>query len=117
MSEEKTNTFQQTVVTGHTLHDFIFAIDALRQEGWDFVDDSPPTTYGWMFECQMTRNPTQAQLDKDIAQAGKMSYAERLAKARAAKAAKAAGQETQESEEQILTQENVLHSDTQATGT
>lgn len=116
MLEEKTNTFQQTVVTAHTLHDFIFMIVDLLGEGWEFVDDSPPTTYGFMYECALTRNPTQKQLDTDLARSSKKTRSEILAIARAAKAAKA-NNASEELPDHLATLSNdVLPLDTQTTG-
>lgn len=76
---------QTTVVLQHTLHEFIFEIDSLRQDGWEFDEQSPPTTVGFMYEAQMWRNPTDIQR----AAGPKLTRSEILANARAAKAAKA----------------------------
>jgi len=80
---------QTKVVLAHSLQTFIFALDALRQDGWEFDPEMPPNVYGYIYEGGMIRLPTDDQLAKDEADANKPSRAEILAKARAAKKAKA----------------------------
>lgn len=80
---------QTKVVLEYSLEEFIFQIAKQVREGWDFDPNQPPGQYGRMYESHMLREPTEAQVQKDAAEAAKPSRAEILAKARAAKAAKA----------------------------
>lgn len=73
MTEEK------DVVLCNSLAEFVFRIDEMRQNGWEFDPEMPPVVYGFSYEAGFKRPA------KDN---GKPSRAEILAKARAAKAAK-----------------------------
>lgn len=79
---------QHKVVLQNSLPAFIFAIDELRQEGWEFDPEMLPTTYGFSYEAGMVREITSEQLEQEQVEANKPSRAEILAKARAAKAAR-----------------------------
>lgn len=78
---------QQTILCG-SLQEFVFTIDELRRDGWEFDPDMPPIEYAFKYECGLIRNASEQQIQKDQAIEGKPSRAEILAKARAAKAAK-----------------------------
>lgn len=61
-------------------------IQEMVRDGWSLDEDRPVTLYGFMWEVWFERDATDAQIEKDAAEAAKPSRAEILAKARAAKA-------------------------------
>ncbi len=78
---------EQTVqVLEHSLAEFIFAIDELRRDGWEFYPQDPPNTFGFAYIANLWRNPTDIQREAGP----KQTREEILAKARAALAAKRA---------------------------
>lgn len=81
---------QRTSVLERGLETFVFKVDELRGEGWEFDPQSPPCFYGYSYECKMLRYPTKLHKERDKIVAATPTRAEVLAHAREVKAAKRA---------------------------
>jgi hypothetical protein len=82
---------QSTVILEPSLPLFILKIDEHRREGWEFIPDVPPATWGFSYECHLQRFRSAEELVADakaVADALKPTREEILVKAREAKALK-----------------------------
>lgn len=79
---------QKEVVLCNSLSEFVYRIDEMRQNGWEFDPEMPPVVYGFSYEAGFMRAISDKQHAEEVAELNKPTRADILAKARAAKAAK-----------------------------